>query len=541
MFPSLSDPTNFSCKSPKLQLHVYISNKLKLPVDIVSMAYNLPAIIYRLESSLIVLEACKSIGLDLHPDLALEAMTKDSDNTEESREVQINIQRGMGKNYERLEFLGDSFLKMSTTIALFSQIQDCDEFQYHVDRMVLICNKSLFNNALEMKLEESIRTRAFDRSTWYPEGLELLKGRKYSSREKHSLADKSIADVCEALIGAAYMTTREQKNFDRAVQAVTKFVNHSNHKMTTYGDYYAAYKIPEWQSSEPRAVHYDLAIEIEKKMGYKFKYPRLLRSAFTHPSYGSIYEGIPNYQRLEFLGDALLDMVCVDYLFHRFPGADPRWLTEHKMAMVSNQFLGCLCVSLNLQKHMVSMNASLHKEITDYVVMITEARIQAEEVAEAAGLGRAAYARNYWVREKRPPKSLPDILESYIGAVFVDSEYNYEEVQRFFNNHILPYFEDMHLYDTYANNHPVTLLSNALNTEFRCAWWRIMCSETDDEDREFAATKVVAGVMIHGAIREDAYAASSHYAKSKVAQKLLSRLGDMSLEEFKKTFNCTCS
>ncbi|KAI1420974.1 hypothetical protein F5Y12DRAFT_790634 [Xylaria sp. FL1777] len=512
-----------------------------LPVDIVAMAYNLPAIIYRLESSVIVLEACKSMGLTLQPDLALEAMTKDSDNTEERPEDQINVQRGMGKNYERLEFLGDSFLKMSTTIALFSQIQDCDEFQYHVDRMVLICNKNLFNNALEMKLEESIRTRAFDRSAWYPEGLTLLKGRKYSSREKHSLADKSIADVCEALIGAAYMTTREQKDFDMAIQAVTTFVNHPNHKMTTYGHYYAAYKIPEWQSSEPRAVHYDLAAEIEKKMGYKFKYPRLLRSAFTHASYGSIYEGIPNYQRLEFLGDALLDMVCVDYLFHRFPGADPQWLTEHKMAMVSNQFLGCLCVSLNLHKHMVSMNASLQKEITDYVTTITEARTQAEEEAEASGLGRAAYARNYWMREKRPPKCLPDILESYIGAVFVDSEYDYKEVQRFFDTHILPYFEDIHLYDTYANNHPVTLLSNTLATEFRCTRWRIMYSETDDEDREFAATKVAAVVMIHGVVREHAYAASSQHAKSKAAGKLLNRLKDVSLDEFKKTFNCSCS
>ncbi|KAI0458634.1 hypothetical protein F5B21DRAFT_528373 [Xylaria acuta] len=512
-----------------------------LPVDIVAMAYNLPAIMYRIESSLIALEACMSMGLGLHPDLALEAMTKDSDNTEESSSEQINIQRGMGKNYERLEFLGDSFLKMSTTIALFSQIPDSDEFQYHVDRMVLICNKNLFNNALEMKLEESIRTKALDRSNWYPLGLQLLKGRKYSSREIHALADKSIADVCEALIGAAYMTTREQKSFDLAIQAVTKFVNHPNHRMTTYHDYYAAYKIPEWQSSDSRAVHYNLAREMEKKMGYKFKYPRLLRSAFTHPSYGSIYEGIPNYQRLEFLGDALLDMACVYYLFQKFPGADPQWLTEHKMAMVSNQFLGCLCVSLGLHKHMVSMTGGLQKEIADYVMAITEARIQAEEKAETSGLGRAAYARNYWMGEKRPPKSLPDILESYIGALFVDSEYDYEEVQRFFVTHILPYFEDMQLYDTYANNHPVTLLSNVLSTEFHCTRWRIMSSETDDEDREFAATKITAGVIIHGAVRECAFGDSARYAKLRAAQKLLdleTRLNVFYLEDYPSFAKC---
>ncbi|KAI8628167.1 hypothetical protein F5Y19DRAFT_486201 [Xylariaceae sp. FL1651] len=519
-----------------------------LPVDIVAMAYNLPAVIYRVESNLIALEACNSMGLDIRPDLALEAMTKDSDNTEDHSEKQVNLQLGMGKNYERLEFLGDSFLKMSTTIALFSQIQNCDEFQYHVDRMVLICNKNLFNNAVELKLEEFIRTRSFSRRTWYPEGLELLKGKQNTSRLGkrgvgsgfHALADKSIADVCEALIGAAYMTTYNQKNFDMAIRAVTKFVNHSNHRMTKYSDYYAAYKIPEWQSAEPRAVQLELARQIEAKLSYRFKYPRLLRSAFTHPSYGTIYEGIPHYQRLEFLGDALLDMVCVDYLFQAFPDADPQWLTEHKMAMVSNQFLGCLCVSLDLQKHMLSMTGGLQKEIADYVTAITEARVQAEEAAETSGLGRVAYARNYWTSERRPPKSLPDIVESYVGALFVDSQYNYDEVQRFFDTHILPYFKDMHLYDTFANNHPITLLTNILSTEFHCTRWRIMASETDDEDRAFADTKVVAAVMIHGTVREYASAESARYAKPKAAQRLLRTLKDMTVNEFRMAFNCCC-
>ncbi|KAK5625395.1 hypothetical protein RRF57_001111 [Xylaria bambusicola] len=462
-----------------------------LPVEIVVMAYNLPSVIYRLESNLIVLESCRSMSLDLQPDLALEAMTKDSDNTEERREDQVNIQRGMGRNYERLEFLGDSFLKMSTTIALFSQAQDCDEFQYHVDRMVLICNKNLFNNALELKLEQSIRTRAFDRSTWYPEGLNLLKGRKYSNLLKgtHVLADKSIADVCEALIGAAYMATREQRNFDMAIQAVTRFVNHQNHRMTTYGDYYAAYQIPEWQSSEPRARR-------------RWVLSHTLPTALSMREY-------PTTSAWNFLGTHFSDM---------FPGADPQWMTEHKMAMVSNQFQGCLCVSLNLQKHMVSMDTALHKEIADYVTNITEARTQAEDEAEASSLGRAAYARNYWT-----------------------IEYDYGEVQRFFNTHILPYFEDIRLYDTYANNHPVTLLSQVLNTEFCCKRWRVMVSETDDEDREFAATKVVAGIMIHGIVRENAYASSGSNAKSKAAQKMLNKLKETTLDEFRKGFNCTCS
>ncbi|KAI1325782.1 hypothetical protein F5Y16DRAFT_411279 [Xylariaceae sp. FL0255] len=519
-----------------------------LPVDVVVMAYNLPPIIYRLESNLIALEACQTAGLAVKPDLALEAMTKDSENTEAHSDHQVNFQRGMGKNYERLEFLGDCFLKMSTTIALFTQKQECDEFQYHVERMVLICNKNLFNNALEMKLEESIRTKAFSRRTWYPEGIPLLKGKQNTSilgkkaagSGTHALADKSIADVCEALIGAAYMTTYNENNFDLAIQAVTKFVNHPDHRMTTWPDYYAAYKIPEWQSGASTAVQLDLARQIEEKMGYKFQYPRLLRSAFTHPSYGSMYEKIPHYQRLEFLGDSLLDMVCVNFLFHRFPEADPQWLTEHKMAMVSNQFLGCLCVSLNFQRHMLSMTSALQKEITDYVTSIEDAKAEAEDDAEAAGLSRSEYKRNFWTSQRRPPKALPDIVESYMGALFVDSEYDYSEVQRFFHKHIRPYFEDITLYDTFANNHPVTLLSSILSTEFHCTRWRVFVDETDDEDGTIADKKVIAAIMIHGVVRESASADSGRYARPKAAQKLLKTLQQMDRDEFRKKFNCTC-
>ena len=48
---------------------------------------------------------------------ALEAITKDSDNTENPEEDQINVKKGMASNYERLEFLGDTFLKLVSSIS----------------------------------------------------------------------------------------------------------------------------------------------------------------------------------------------------------------------------------------------------------------------------------------------------------------------------------------------------------------------------------------------------------------------------------------
>ena len=127
------------------------------------MAYLFSVIMYRLDSYLIAIEGFSVVGLDVKPALALEALTKDSDNTEEHRAEQIQFQRGMGKNYERLEFIGDCFLKMATSITLFSISPDDNEFEYHVRRMLMICNSNLLKTAIDYKLYEYIRDKAFSR------------------------------------------------------------------------------------------------------------------------------------------------------------------------------------------------------------------------------------------------------------------------------------------------------------------------------------------------------------------------------------------
>lgn len=122
-----------------------------------------PAIMFRLDSYLIAVELFQSLQLDVKPYLALEAITKDSDNTDEHKGEQIQFQRGMGRNYERLEFLGDCFLKMATSISLYTQDPNNNEFEYHVNRMLLICNKNLLNTALKLRLYEFIRSKGFSR------------------------------------------------------------------------------------------------------------------------------------------------------------------------------------------------------------------------------------------------------------------------------------------------------------------------------------------------------------------------------------------
>lgn len=287
---------------------------------------------------------------------------------------------------------------------------------------------------------------------------------------KHSLGDKTVADVCEAAIGAAFLHHNEPGSWsadrwDNAVTAVTNLVNNPRHATKKWSEYYDLYEIPDFCHTEATAYQLNMAEQIKQAHDYQFKWPKLLRSAFMHPSCSAQKENIPSYQRLEFLGDALLDLACVTHLFYKYPTKDPQWLTEHKMAMVSNQFLGAVSVKLGFHRHMVYLHASVENEITRYVTALEDA----EEKSNGAP--------DYWT-SVMPPKCLPDILEAYVGALFVDSKFNYAEVQRFFDEHMKWYFEDMAIYDTFASNHPLvsSLETAALGLQLNTIIYTPRCS-----------------------------------------------------------------
>ena len=66
--------------------------------------------------------------------------------------------------------------------------------------------------------------------------------------------------------------------------------------------------------------------ELEKKIGYKYKNISYLENALTHSSYANESKhGAKSNERLEFLGDAILDMVVGAELFKRFPDKQELW------------------------------------------------------------------------------------------------------------------------------------------------------------------------------------------------------------------------
>ncbi len=75
-----------------------------------------------------------------------------------------------------------------------------------------------------------------------------------------------------------------------------------------------------------------------QKLGYHFKDLSLLETALTHPSFGGDHH-VPHYQRLEFLGDAVLELAISRYLYFEFPQIDEGKLTRIRAGLVREETL----------------------------------------------------------------------------------------------------------------------------------------------------------------------------------------------------------
>ncbi len=127
---------------------------------------------------------------------------------------------------------------------------------------------------------------------------------------------------------------------------------------------------------------------VERSLDYVFTDETWLKQALTHPSVDQKRSTNLNYERLEYLGDAVLELVVSRELFTRYPKADEGVLTKMRSAIVSRANLAKLCGELKWGQYM-DMSPQLEKNG-----------------------GRAALS------------ILANTFESVIGAVMMDSNYN---------------------------------------------------------------------------------------------------------------------
>ena len=97
----------------------------------------------------------------------------------------------------------------------------------------------------------------------------------------------------------------------------------------------------------------DLA-QLQNRLGCQFHNPDLLRLALTHPSLGhESGEATPHNQRLEFLGDAVLQLVLSEKLFEHFPSFDEGQLSKSRAKLVNGDTLAGFGRALELGRHLI--------------------------------------------------------------------------------------------------------------------------------------------------------------------------------------------
>ncbi len=86
--------------------------------------------------------------------------------------------------------------------------------------------------------------------------------------------------------------------------------------------------------------------ELETRLGYRFARPELLITALTHPSAATGSDA--HYERLEFLGDAVLDLAIADMLMRRFPEAKEGPLSKQRASIVNGRTLALKAQAIGL-------------------------------------------------------------------------------------------------------------------------------------------------------------------------------------------------
>jgi ribonuclease III len=147
--------------------------------------------------------------------------------------------------------------------------------------------------------------------------------------------------------------------------------------------------------------------KFEEQAGVSFRDKALLRQAFTHRSYINENRGTGalHNERLEFLGDAVLELVTTDYLYNKFKEMNEGELTSLRSALVNADT--CAAVATNLGSN-------------DFLLL---------SKGESKDTGRA---RQY---------ILANTLEAIIGAIYIDQ--GYEVAKDFILRHITPLTEEI--------------------------------------------------------------------------------------------------
>ncbi len=149
------------------------------------------------------------------------------------------------------------------------------------------------------------------------------------------------------------------------------------------------------------------AEDLAQKIGIPLKDPDLLREALTHRSYLNEHPdwGLPHNERLEYLGDAVLELAVTEHLYHKFPEEPEGQLTVLRASLVNYQLLARVAQEIGLEK---------------YILMSKGERADTSKAREVI---------------------LANAMESVIGAIYLDQ--GFAPAKQFAEKYILPHLPEI--------------------------------------------------------------------------------------------------
>lgn len=243
------------------------------------------------------------------------------------------------------------------------------------------------------------------------------------------IRSKLFADLLEAMLGAIYLTIRDLEGAISFLQSIQLLPPLSLRDHDNFGS--KAHHNMGLLS--PVEVH-----QIESILGYTFKDSYLLSMACTHPSYTHI--AMASYERLEFLGDAVLDFCVVEVIYpqeDKYP--DEGALTDEKCRRTRNTALAAVANRLGLYRfvrhNIIGLGGfrygereeeidSTDSSISEYV----EGSLSTEQPSDGDDIDEEDDGSYPIIGEEH--KAWADVVEALVGAVFLDSEFSLEVVKK---------------------------------------------------------------------------------------------------------------
>lgn len=269
----------------------------------------------------------------------------------------INIMSRFGKksemesnimHNERLEFLGDAVVEFVSSIHLFNIFPDIEEGGLATFRAAIVQNQHLAVLAKTLKLDDFML---------YAHGSDLC----HDSELKHAMAN-----CFEALMGALFL--------DGGIEVADRVFGETFYKNNPeYLDIWVNYPKHPLQQQEPngdrkwikKLPFLQKLTKFEDIIGVKFNHIRLLARAFTDRSVGFTNLTLGSNQRLEFLGDTVLQLIASDYLYKFFPEHHEGHLSLLRSSLVNNRTQSVVCDDLGMVDYALYANPKAELKTKD--------------------------------------------------------------------------------------------------------------------------------------------------------------------------------